>query len=68
MKPFTVGQMKEALADLNDDTQILFGIPQDLDIKSDWFNVSNEYHRPDTNDEYIALTFFLSDTYDARQF
>ena len=60
--------MKEALADLNDDTQILFGIPQDLDIKSDWFNVSNEYQRPDTNDEYIALTFFLSDTYDARQF
>ena len=68
MKPFTVGQMKEAIADLNDDTQILFGLPNDLDVKSDWFNVSQKYERPDTNDEYIALTFFLSDTYDARQF
>jgi len=68
MKPFTVGQMKEALAGLSDDTQILFGIPDDLNVKSDWFNVSNEYQRPDTNEDVSALTFFLSDTYDARQF
>ncbi len=60
--------MKEALAGLNDDTQILFGIPDDLNVKSDWFNVSNEYQRPDTDEDVSALTFFLSDTYDARQF
>lgn len=68
IQPFTVGQMKEALAGLSDDTQILFGIPEDLDTKSDWFNVSQNYHRPDTNEEYLALTFFLSDNYDSRQF
>jgi hypothetical protein len=68
IQPFTVGQMKEALAGLSDDTQILFGIPDDLDTKSDWFNVSQNYHRPDINEEYLALTFFLSDNYDSRQF
>ena len=68
IQPFTVGQMKEALAGLPDDTQILFGIPEDLDTKSDWFNVSQKYERPDTNEEYLALTFFLSDDYDSRQF
>jgi hypothetical protein len=68
IQPFTVGQMKEALAGLSDDTQILFGIPEDLDTKSDWFNVSQKYERPDTNEEYLALTFFLSDDYDSRQF
>lgn len=68
IQPFTVGQMKEALAGLPDETQILFGIPEDLDTKSDWFNVSQKYERPDTNEEYLALTFFLSDDYDSRQF
>lgn len=68
IQPFTVGQMKEALAGLPDETQILFGIPEDLDTKSDWFNVSQKYERPDSNEEYLALTFFLSDDYDSRQF
>ena len=68
IQPFTVGQMKEAIAGLEDDTQILFGIPENFDTKSDWFNVSQKYERPDVNDEYLALTFFLSDDYDSRQF
>lgn len=68
IQPFTVGQMKEAIAGLEDDTQILFGIPENFDTKSDWFNVSQKYERPDSNDEYLALTFFLSDDYDSRQF
>ena len=68
IQPFTVGQMKEAIAGLEDDTQILFGIPDNFDTKSDWFNVSQKYERPDVNDEYLALTFFLSDDYDSRQF
>lgn len=68
IQPFTVGQMKEALAGLSDDTQILFGIPDDLDTKSDWFNVAQGYERPDTNEEVSALTFYLKDDYDSRQF
>jgi len=68
IKPFTVGQMREALEGLADETQILFGIPEDLDTRGDWFNVSQKYERPDLNDEYLALTFFLSDDYDSRQF
>jgi hypothetical protein len=69
IQPFTVGQMKQALEGLADDTQILFGIPDDLDTKSDWFNVSQNYHRPNSAEsEYLALTFFLSDDYDSRQF
>lgn len=68
IQPFTVGQMKEALNGLPDDTQILFGIREDLDMRSDWFNVSQTYHRPDVDDEYLALTFFISDDYDSRQF
>jgi hypothetical protein len=68
IQPFTVGQMKEALAGLPDDTQILFGIPEDLDTKSDWFNVAQDYERPDTNEDVSALTFYLKDDYDSRQF
>lgn len=68
IQPFTVGQMKKALAGLSDDTQILFGVPAGTNLNNDWFNVSQNYHRPDTNDEYLALTFFLSDNYDSRQF
>jgi hypothetical protein len=68
IQPFTVGQMKEALAGLSDETQILFGVPVGTDLNSDWFNVSQNYHRPDTDEEYLALTFFLSDNYDSRQF
>ena len=68
IRPFTVGQMKEALAGLDDQTQILFGVPVGTNLNSDWFNVSQDYKRPDLDEEYIALTFFLSDDYDSRQF
>lgn len=69
IQPFTVGQMKEALAGLSDETQILFGVPVGTNLNSDWFNVSQNYHRPDSAEsEYLALTFFLSDNYDSRQF
>ncbi len=68
IQPFTVGQMKEAIAGLEDDTQILFGVPAGTNLNSDWFNVSQKYERPDVNDEYMALTFFLKDDYDSRQF
>jgi hypothetical protein len=68
IRPFTVGQMKEALAGLDDQTQILFGIPAGTNLNSDWFNVSQDYKRPDTDEEYLALTFFISDDYDSRQF
>lgn len=68
IRPFTVGQMKEAIAGLEDNTQILFGVPVGTNLNSDWFNVSQDYKRPDLDDEYLALTFFLSDDYDSRQF
>jgi hypothetical protein len=68
IRPFTVGQMKEAIAGLEDETQILFGVPVGSNLNSDWFNVSQDYKRPDLDDEYLALTFFLSDDYDSRQF
>ena len=68
IRPFTVGQMKEAIAGLEDNTQILFGVPAGTNLNSDWFNVSQHYKRPDLDDEYLALTFFLSDDYDSRQF
>jgi hypothetical protein len=68
IRPFTVGQMKEAIAGLTDETQILFGVPVGTNLNSDWFNVSQDYKRPDTDEEYLALTFFISDDYDSRQF
>lgn len=69
IQPFTVGQMKEAFEGLSDETQILFGVPAGTNLNSDWFNVSQNYHRPDSAEsEYLALTFFLSDDYDSRQF
>jgi len=68
INPLTVGQMKKAIEGLDDDTQILFGVPAGTNMNSDWFNVSQDYKRPDVDDEYVALTFFLSDDYDSRQF
>jgi hypothetical protein len=64
--PFTVGQMKEALADLSDDTQILIGGLENSSF--DWANLSLNYDRPDTNEDVSALTFYLKDDYDGRQF
>jgi len=66
--PFTVADMKKALEGLPDNTQILFSIPVGTNLNSDWFNVSQEYIRPDIDPDYMALTFSISDNYDSRQF
>ena len=68
IKPFTVGQMKQAIDGLSDETQIIFGIPYGTNTLSDWFNVSSNYERPDEEKGYLGLTFFLSGDFDARQF
>jgi hypothetical protein len=68
IQPFTVGQMKQAIEGLSDNTQILFGVPVGTNLNSDWFNVSQDYKRPDTDADYLGLTFFLKDDYDGRQF
>jgi hypothetical protein len=66
IKPFTVGQMKKALEGLSDDTQILIG--GDDKCSFDWANLSLEYNRPDEESGFMALTFYIKDDYDARQF
>jgi hypothetical protein len=66
IKPFTVGEMKKALEGLPDDTQILIGGTENCSF--DWANLSLDYNRPDTDEEYLALTFYLKDDYDGRQF
>jgi hypothetical protein len=66
IKPFTVGQMKQALEGLSDDTQILIGGTEKCPF--DWANLEVEYERPDTNQDVSALTFYLKDDYDPRQF
>lgn len=67
IEPFTVGRMKEALAGLPDDTQILIG--GDNSCQFDWANLSLHYNRPDEeNEEYLALTFYVKNDYDPRQF
>lgn len=69
INPLTVADMKAAIAGLPDNTQILFSIPAGTNLNHDWFNVSKSYHRPDSADSnYLALTFFISDNYDSRQF
>ena len=67
IKPFTVGEMKKALEGLSDDTQILIGGTEKCSF--DWANLSLEYNRPDEeSEEYLALTFYIKDDYDPRQF
>jgi hypothetical protein len=61
--PFTVGEMKLALAGLSDDTQIVIGCSC-----SEWLNLSKEFQLPDEEAGYMALTFFTRDNFDARQF
>jgi hypothetical protein len=51
---------------LPDDTQILIGGTENCSF--DWANLSLDYNRPDTDEEYLALTFYLKDDYDGRQF
>lgn len=69
INPLTIADIKEAIAGLPDDTQILFSIPDGTSLTSDWYNVSKNYYRPDAiNSDYMALTFAISDNYDSRQF
>ena len=66
IEPFTVGQMKKALEGLSDDTQILIGGTEGCSF--DWANLSLEYNQPDEESGFMALTFYIKDDYDARQF
>ena len=66
IKPFTVGQMKKALEGLADDTQILIGGTEKCSF--DWANLALDYEQPDEENGFMALTFYIKDDYDARQF
>lgn len=67
-KPLTVGDLKELIANLPDDVQILTSsIP--TGAKSDWYNINSVALPSPKNDSYFsAVTLFLTDTYDPRQF
>ena len=70
IKPFTVGDLRQVIANLPDDIQILLA-PSPEKSYADWFNVSHEIGVPDISrddSEYSALTFFPVDNYDSRQF
>jgi hypothetical protein len=66
IKPFTVGQMKQALKGLSDDTQILIGGTENCSF--DWANLDLKYNQPDEEKGFMGLTFYLKDNFDARQF
>ena len=66
IKPFTVGEMKKALEGLADDTQILIGGTDKCSF--DWANLSLDYEQPNEDEGFMALTFYIKDDYDPRQF
>ena len=66
IKPFTVGEMKKALEGLSDDTQILIGGTEKCSF--DWANLSLDYELPNEESGFMALTFYIKDDYDPRQF
>lgn len=66
IKPFTVGQMKKALEGLSDDTQILIG--GDENSSFDWANLETNYNQPNEEEGFCALTFYIKNDYDPRQF
>lgn len=73
INPLTVGDLRKAIEGLDDNTQVLIGSPIDAETpldwyQSDWFNVSHDIKRPDVDGDYSALTLYLSDNYDSRQF
>jgi hypothetical protein len=72
IKPFTVGDMRKAIENLPDDMQILIGSPLDRNSDawktSDWWNISHTVESPYSNEDLSALTFYLSNDYDGRQF
>lgn len=67
-KPLTVGDLKAILFALPDDWQILTSSIPD-GAQSDWYNIDS-VALPTIDDvsEYSAVTLFLADTYDSRQF
>ena len=66
IKPFTVGEMKKAFEGLSDDTQILIGGTENCSF--DWANLSLDYEQPNEESGFMALTFYIKDDYDPRQF
>jgi hypothetical protein len=72
--PLTVGELKKALQGLDDSLQIVIGAPREETSHdwtlSDWWNVSKEIEIPSTDFEngFSAVTLFLSDNFDNRQF
>lgn len=72
IKPFTVGDLRKVIDGLPDDMQILIGSPindnSDEWKTSDWWNISHTVESPRSNEDLSALTFYLSDDYDSRQF
>ena len=66
IKPFTVGDMKKALEGLSDDTQILVG--GDDSCGFDWANLDLDFKHPSEEEGYFALTFYIKNDYDPRQF
>jgi hypothetical protein len=67
-KPLTVGDLKEILANLPDNMQILTSsIP--TGAQSDWYNINTiAIPTRDFENGFSAVTLFLSDSYDPRQF
>lgn len=73
INPLTVGDLRAMLAGVDDSTQVLIGSPVDAETpldwyQSDWFNVSHDIKRPDMDTDYSALTLYMVDNYDSRQF
>jgi len=57
----TVGELKEAIKDLDDYEQVVIG-------GNEWYWNINEYHIPDETGEYSAVTFDMGSEVDPRQF
>ena len=66
IKPFTVGQMKKAIEGLADDTQILIGGTEKCSF--DWANLDLNWNGVYEESGFMALTFYIKDDYDPRQF
>jgi hypothetical protein len=66
IKPFTVGDMKKALEGLPDETQILIGGTDSCSF--DWANLSLDFDQPNEEEGFLALTFYIKNDYDPRQF
>jgi hypothetical protein len=67
-KPLTVGDLKAILFALPDDWQILTSSTPEGSV-ADWYNINSvALPSPDDYSEFSAVTFFLADNYDPRQF